>query len=215
MDARVLIAVIPLFLLTSPSHAQPEKYDAGGRPEVCSNEELRKAIRLIRAACNNFNCDLEKLDKIDSTVDKATLLFSLRSPQLLPVHIFFPVGKTDLVDAFDWPTIKREQLASIRFLDNPGNSLIFVLGRASTIGDYDKNVLLSQKRASNVMSYIRDTLKVNCKSFHSAWLGETIFQWEISDASFMNIPNRDYRSSRLVLNQSVHVFIFPCADLIR
>ncbi len=184
------------------------------RPGVCQNKELIKAISVIRAACKDTVCNPQMLSEIDTSVDKATLLYSLRSSELNPIHIFFPLGETRLGQAFDWPTIKRDQLGSIRFMNNPSNTLIFVLGRASTLGSVDKNILISEQRALGVMSYIRGTLGVNCKSFHAAWLGETIFQWSASDASFMNILPRDYRESSMVLNQSVHVFVFPCADLI-
>lgn len=214
MRINRLVLFIFFSLVLVPAQARPQKAEVS-QPEVCSNQELSKAIRVIRAACNDVTCNPQLLKEIDTGVDKSTLLFALRSPHLLPVHIFFPIGETELSKAFDWPTIKKEQLDTIRFLENPGNTLIFILGRASTVGNFDKNVLISQRRAESVKSYIQNNLKVNCKAFHGAWLGETIFQWDISDAAFMNIPTRDYRASEMVLNQSVHVFAFPCANLIR
>lgn len=185
---------------------------SGGRPKVCSNQELIKAIRIINDACTDITCDFSKLKELDSRVDKPSLLAALRDPYLQPVHIFFPENVATLQRAFDWPTIKRNQLDSIKFIDDPENTVIYVIGRASVTGDRDLNIALSRERMQGVMSYIREHLQVRCRAFHGGWLGKEYLQLSESDARLLNLEPNDYRRDSLVLNQSVHIFVFPCAD---
>src|SRR5207244_252462 len=97
----VTIAVLPI--------AFPCEIRADG---ICDNAELLRAVRVIDNACSVEFCDPHKLREIED-VPRADLLRALRDPSLMPVHIFFPSGKTRLNDAFDWETIKEDQLRTI------------------------------------------------------------------------------------------------------
>jgi outer membrane protein OmpA-like peptidoglycan-associated protein len=130
----------------------------------------------------------------------------------MPVHIFFPSGKTRLTDAFDWTTTKEGQLRTISNLNNPDETIIFIIGYASQTGDEGLNVRISRDRMYSVYFYLKNVLGVKCKSIKGAWVGKTILQLQESDASLLGLTQRDYRGDPLVLNQAVHVFIYPCAS---
>jgi hypothetical protein len=203
-----------LLFCTGGVAGQQGAVSSNGRPRVCTNVELVKAIRIIDGACTDLSCDFTKLKELDARVDKSTLLAALRDPFLQPVHIFFPRGKSDLDQAFDWRTKKEDQLKSIKFINDPANSIVYVIGRASTTGSRDTNITLSRERMRVVMNYIKYTLGVKCHAFHGGWLGREILQLNESDARLLNLEPDDFREDWLVLNQSVHVFVFPCADVL-
>lgn len=182
-------------------------------PPVCGNRELRRAIRTINDACADITCDFSKLHELED-IDKGKLLAALRNPYLRPVHLFFPKGQTQLGDIFDWRTTKKAQLDSIKLLDDPQNSVVFVIGRASVTGNHDTNVALSRERMLSVMKYVKDVLQVKCHKFKGGWLGKEYLQLSRSDAALLNLEPRDYRGDELVLNQAVHVFVFPCPEVL-
>jgi hypothetical protein len=183
------------------------------RPPVCANVELRRAIRSINDACTDITCDFSKLRELDD-IDKGKLLAALRNPYLRPVHLFFPKGQTQLSDAFDWRTTKKDQLDSIKYIDDPDNTIVFVIGRASATGNRDVNIRLSRERMLSVMDYVRNHLQVKCHKFKGGWLGKDYLQLSRSDATLLNVESRDYREDELILNQAVHVFVFPCRDVL-
>ena len=211
--ALMAAATVATLAFWSPARAQASDAPKDARPMICKSHELLAYMRKIKQACNDITCDFKKLKEIDENVDKPTLLAALRSPYLHPVHIFFPVGKTALNTAFDWNSTKRSQLGSLKTLEDPQNSVIFVLGQASAKGSHDLNINLSEQRMQSVMSYLTE-IGVQCKKIHGAFLGREIFQLSASDASFLYIPADDFREDPFVLNQSVHLFVFPCADLL-
>jgi hypothetical protein len=181
-------------------------------PRVCSNRALIEAIRIIERACTEFACDFDQLRSLDTRVDKPSLLAALRESDLKPVHLFFPINEDTVTKTFDWPTIKKAQLESIQYASGLHDSMVFVVGRASTIGDIDYNRRLSIRRTQGVLRYLKEDLGIKCRSFHGGYLGEEILQLNSSDARLLNLEPRDYRQDAAILNQSVHVFIFPCPD---
>jgi outer membrane protein OmpA-like peptidoglycan-associated protein len=186
------------------------KYDAHAAPPgICQNVDLLNAVRIIDSACTPQFCDPAKLKELEN-VTRSDLLRALRDPQLMPVHIFFPAGKRKLTDAFDWATIKEDQLRTISDLNDPEHTTIFIIGYASKTGDEAMNVGLSRDRMYAVYFYLKNVLKVKCKLIKGAWVGKTVLQLHESDAQILNLVARDYRSDPLILNQSVHVFIYPC-----
>jgi len=180
-------------------------------PDVCDNKALRRAIRTINDACNSISCDFNKLRELEN-IDKSALLTALRNRDLTPVHIFFPKGETDVARAFDWRTTKRAQLDTIRLMDSPDDSVVFVIGRASLTGDRETNIAISRERMKSVMHYIQNVLGVKCHDFKGGWVGKEYLQMTSSDAGFLYINDGDYRKDELVLNQAVHVFVFSCKD---
>lgn len=203
---RITILSIIVFVASIDTNAYQ-------KPPVCDNRELRRAIRAIYDACSDVTCDFTKLRELED-IDKGKLLAALRNPYLRPVHLFFPVGRTKLSDALDWMSGKREQLESIKMIDDPDNTVVFVIGVASDAGDRDLNVRLSRERMLNVMSYIKNHLQVKCYQIKGGWLGKQYLQLSQSDAALLNVANGDYRSDKLVLNQAVHIFVFPCRDVL-
>ncbi len=186
-----------------------------GRPDICLNRELLEVIRTIDDACPKARgCNFLVLEELDDGVKKEHLLNALRNPWLQAVHLFFPANHAKVGDAFDWGTVKRTQLASIKALDRPENAVVYVLGRASITGNIDHNRTLSRDRMRNVMNYMKHDLGVNCSGFRGAWFGKEVLQLDLSDAQMLNVASSDYRSDPLVLNQSVHVFMYPCGDLL-
>ncbi len=192
-----------VFLLGSSAlHAQQE-------PTVCQNRALRAAISIIEEACTPVTCDFARLRDIDS-LDKAALLAALGDRELHPVSLFFPLNEDSAVGAFDWKTIKHSQLETLKFITNINRAAIFVIGRASTIGNNDANRLLSINRMRSVMAYIQNELNITCRVFYGGYLGAEIFQLGLSDAAHLGIAPVDFRNDQFILNQSVHVFVLPC-----
>jgi hypothetical protein len=201
----VAISCLVLLVFSWPSLGE------GPPSGICDNADLLQAVRVIDGACSAEFCDPKKLSEIEN-VNRGDLLRALRDPYLMPVHIFFPSGKTRLDDAFDWATIKQDQLRTISNLNNPDETVIFIIGYASRTGGEGMNVNLSRDRMYSVYFYLKNVLGVKCKAIKGAWVGKTILQLQESDAPLLGLTARDYRSDPLVLNQAVHVFIFPCAS---
>jgi len=196
--------------------AANESVRVGGSdtPRVCTNPELLKAIRIIDRACNEISCDFSTLRELNQQIDKGLLLQAFRNPELQSVHIFFPINKAKLDDAFDWRSTKRDQIASLKYISEPDRAVVYVLGRASTVGNRDLNVRLSRERMRNVLNFLKNGLGIRCHAFHGGWFGQEIQQLSLSDARMLNIEPLDFRNDSLVLNQSVHIFVFPCAELL-
>lgn len=201
-----MLAVLAVTFLTKHSNAEPE---------ICHNKELLEAMRIINRACSQEGCSVEALKELNSTsVNKEKLMGALRNPYLFPVHIFFPANKTDLSEAYDWEIAKKNQLATISYLQAPSDSVIYVIGRASTLGNRKFNQKLSQMRTRSVLDYLQNKLKIKCGGFQAAWLGQDALQLSASDANTLNLNSKDYRNSMQILNQSVELFVFPCKSLL-
>lgn len=201
-----------LFLFCANAYADPD-------PEVCSNVELLNALRIVNSACTEETCDFSKLEKLDAVVDREQFLTALSNPHLRAVHIFFPSNEYELSRAFDWLSTKSGQISTLRAIDNPERSAVFVIGSASVTGAEgkrgdDHNRKLSYSRMQGVLEYLKEDLRIECKDFRVGFLGREIMQLSVSDGSFLKINSRDYRNDEYVLNQSVHVFVFPCKEKI-
>src|SRR5260221_13625521 len=114
--------------------------------------------------------------------------------------------------AFDWNTRVKFQLAGLEYVPDPTNMVVFVVAQSSTKGSAERNVRLARERMLNVAAFVKETLHIRSRAFRGAWLGSTILQLNASDATVLGIKPIDYRDDVMILNQSVHVFIFPCAD---
>ncbi|MGE0278939.1 MAG: hypothetical protein AB7R40_26400 [Nitrospiraceae bacterium] len=191
--------------------AWPTAVNAQG---VCSNPILLKFFETLGAACKTGACDPSVMEELDHAVKKKDLLGALRNPSLSAVHIFFPSARYRLDEAFDWSTIKLDQLAAIEAtLNGPHESaIVYVIGKASRVGDPDLNIRLSRERARGVVDYMRTNISDRFNHYHTAWAGEEVLQFEDSDATFLNLQPRDFRDDDLILNQAVHVFIYPCVE---
>jgi outer membrane protein OmpA-like peptidoglycan-associated protein len=216
-SARLLCSAVSFTLVAVLGCAAAEVKAAAAannsRPTVCNNVELRKTIQIIDRACNDISCDFRELKEIDSKVDKPALLAAMTNPYMKHITLFFPEDKSDLGEIFDWKASKKSYLDSFRYVDDPDNAIVFVLGRASSKGNFQHNVDLSRERMRSVLNYLKQNM--SCKTFHGAWLGKGIFQLVEDDARRLGIAPVEYRNNPLILNQSVHVFVFPCGDLIK
>jgi outer membrane protein OmpA-like peptidoglycan-associated protein len=184
-----------------------------GASGICDNVDILRAVRIIDEACIKNFCDVEKLHELEF-IKKSDLLRALSDPSLSPRHVFFPKGKTSLNEAFDWNTIKKTQLDSIADDTDPENSVLFIIGYASRTGSVETNIRLSRERMLSVYNYLVNVRHVRCKVIKGAWVGKSTLQLDGSDANLFNLYPRDYREDELVLNQAVHVFIYPCRDRI-
>jgi hypothetical protein len=209
-----VVPLVDLLLLLAISCLAQAGEPERGWPRVCRNVELLKAIRIIDSACGAMTCDATTLRKLDSEVDRSSLLAAIRDPNLTPVHLFFPIGITEVRHTFDWNSRKRDELATLKYMTDPGNAIVFVLAETSVVGSSEVNQRLSRERMASTIKYLQDVLKVRCHLFRGGWLGESTLQLSEHDASILGIDPADYRHDSFVLNQSVHVFVYPCANLI-
>lgn len=208
-----------VILMLSPCLVRAVEPEAGW-PRICKQSELLKAIRIIDSACRDLkNCDHSKLKQLDHDVDKPTLLAALRNQYLMPLHFFFPKGKYQLDEMIEWGDRKAE-LDSLKFLGDPDNSIVYIIGQASTLpprngaDPHEYNFGLSQLRMQAVMDYLEKKLRVKCFAFRGGWLGDDIFQLNKVDANRMGIDPAEYQNDPYTLNQAVHIFVFPCAPLL-
>jgi hypothetical protein len=193
-----------------------------GWPRICKQSALVAAIRIIDNACEDLkNCDHRKLEKLNTDVDKPMLLAALRNQYLQPLHVFFGRGVSDIKQSVNWNGGKKTQVDSLKFLGDPDGSVVYIIGQASTvpprnanINPHQYNFTLSQDRMFSVMQYLEKELGVKCAGFRGGWLGDDIFQLDKSDAATLGIEPSEYGSDKDNLNQSVHIFVFPCASLL-
>ncbi len=182
------------------------------RPRVCDNPDLATVFEIIGEACTRHECDISILGELDSRIGRTQLLGALRNPDLRAVHLFFPMNRSSVEEIFDWGTIKFDQLDSLRYsVSRPEETVVFVIGKASAVGSIQHNRELSRDRARSVMSYIKETLPLPFHHVHGAWVGREVMQFGDSDARILNLEPNDFREDDLVLNQAVHVFLYPCA----
>ena len=179
------------------------------RLAVCENPELLRAIRTIDAACSKEKCNFDDLKRLENEVDKRTLLAVMRNPDLYSVYLFYPTGQVTPESVLDWQT-KQVQLKALKNLSNASEAVVYVIGRASAKGKNALNERLARLRAQGILRYLKEEIKIDCHEFHAAWFGEDILYLTMSDASLVVAPPQDYRNREDILNQSAHVFIFPC-----
>lgn len=210
MTSAGIVRVVVCLVVASRAAAQPPELASA---PVCANRDLRSYVNTIHKACASVahHCDFSKLSEINS-LDKPAILAALRNPYLFPVHVFYPEGQSALSMAYD-PTTKRDQLKSLKAsIVDPEKTYIFVIGQASITGPQEFNRQLSQARMQAVLEFLRNDLQLNCKDFMAGFLGQEVMQLSISDAASLGIDRGDYRDNPLILNQAVHVFLYPCAE---
>ena len=184
-------------------------WGAAGDPLMCNDTELLQYIDTIDRACNNDVCDSDAIRELDSSVSKAKLMPVLGNPNLGLVSLFYPRDRDDITQTFEWRSRRHTQIQAFKNISSDSVS-IYILGRASKIGDVGYNVGLSRRRAINVRNYLKELLGGRCSDYHVAWVGRDTLQLDRKDAASLGIPEIDYQDDLFVLNQSVQVFVFPC-----
>lgn len=211
----IAISFLLALTMTASVVAQAPRRDyrpQAGLPRICFNAELLSAIRIINSACHNLECTKDTLRALDA-IPKASLLSAMSDPNLHTLHFFFERDKADLASILHWQTVKATHMATLKQIDAK-NSVVFVIGQASnTGGDLKYNEDLSQRRMASVMIHLEFVLKVKCRAFKGGYVGYDIFQLTLSDAALLRIHAGDYDGDVAKLNQAVHIFVFPCADL--
>jgi hypothetical protein len=182
------------------------------RVSVCRDPELLRAIEVMSGVCNDFTCDGSSLRQLGTSASKVRLLSALAEPTLMPINLFFPAGRSDLRDIFDWNSAKRDQMCQFNGIADPENTFVFVIGRTSNTGSVDSNNRLRRERMANVLRYLRDELHVRCRRFRGVWVPKGVFTLAENDARLLKVDAREYRYNVSVLNQSVQVFVYPCAN---
>jgi hypothetical protein len=205
----------PAILFAMISMMPAQESGSANLPAICRNKYLLQAVREVDRACTDVSCDFTRLNAIEN-IPRADLLTALRDANLLPVHIFFPVRESRLESAFDWRTTKRDQLETLRAASRQGGK-IFLLGKASVTGapgvkgdEYNRQ--LSIARMEGVRNYLK-ALGIQCE-YKGGFFGREIFQLNKSDARLLNVEPTDFRNDPLILNQAVHVFVYPCPELL-
>ncbi len=182
-----------------------------GRPAICSDQNLKRAVQIVHEGCMQSECDFQKLKKMEVTVDKTAFVAVFRDPYLRSLRIFFPINKFEIGEAFDWKSTKKQQVDAFQFYTPGRNDLIFVIGSASDIGATAHNRDLSARRMESVLDYLKNELSIQCNGcFHQGFLGEEVMQLSLDDAQLLNVDRTSYRNDKHILNQSVHVFVYPC-----
>lgn len=193
------------------AHVCPNAFAA--QADVCSNQPLIDALRILHRACTPINCNFTTLRILDDLRYRDALLAAFANRDLNAVHLFFPTNRSEVQDCFDWEVSKKSQLNTFRYLNNAERSTVYLIGRASLTGSIDHNRRLSAARMQSVHHYLRFDLQIPCPNFRGAWMGKEILQFTFSDASYLKLPPREFRDDELVLNQAVHVFAIPCGNL--
>jgi hypothetical protein len=201
--------LVPIVLLTCLCLERPARAD-----DRCENGTLQEVFNIIHAACTEESCDPERLKEISTHIERWKLMTAMKT--LFTVHVFFPIGKSDMQSALDLRTGKSDQLALLRSeIRNPEDTIVYVVGRGSAEGSSRINWEISRKRTLAVYRYLEDNLKLNCRFIQKVALGKTILQLSLSDAKLLDIADGDYRSDVNVLNQSVEIFVYPCRNRLR
>lgn len=206
-STRALLAVLALSTLLGAGRVSRAD-------DRCDNSTLKEVFNIIHAACTEESCDPERLKEITTKIERWKLLTAMRT--LHTVHIFFPLGKTDMRSALDMSTTKNEQLALLKNeIKHPEDTIVYVVGRGSAVGSDRKNWEISRQRTLAVYRYLLDDLKLSCQYIQKVALGKSIFQLSAGDARLLNIADGDYRQDENVLNQSVEIFVYPCRNHLR
>lgn len=181
----------------------------GGSRGVCRNTLLARAFRIMDRACTPEFCSGQVLRELDN-IARPDLLQALRDPELMSVHLFFAGGRAAVTQALDWNDIKRDQLNTVSHLDDPSGTIIFIVGYAS--GNSADDVPVARIRTTSVSQYLENDLGLRCKSIKRISFGTSILRLHTSDARLLGLAPRDYRDDETILNQAIHVFVYPCAD---
>lgn len=200
---------------------------------VCQKSDLLRALAYVYYGCGTI-CHPDVIKAVDGeTIDRATLIGILSSPRLVVRHVFFPMKQTSIKTVLDWDIrgsgSKRDQLMSLKQNVDRGG-MLFIIGKASTVGNPKTNMDLSYARMWSVRQFLVNDVKVDCPEIRGGWFGEDAFQFEESDAARLSIQPYEYRSpapseysrlgsaayeemrrqARYTLNQAVHVVFVPC-----
>jgi outer membrane protein OmpA-like peptidoglycan-associated protein len=211
--ARMVVA-FAISMLAATGYGRPRKAPESGWPEVCYNRELLDAIQIIDSACKPYeDCDMAALTALDKSVDKDQLFIALSDLALTPQHVFFKTGKSDIGSVLHWQDWKVRHLKDLKKVDQT-RAIVFVIGQASQPGDFDKNFTLSRLRAEAVVKYLQADLGLSSVRIKVGWLGESAMQLHFADAEHLRIDRSEFDSDVDKLNQAVHIFAFPCGEML-
>jgi hypothetical protein len=223
------VAALLLSFASSRGHAQTEQDF-----NVCERSDVLRALAYIYYGCGDV-CDPSVIKQLDEgPIDRATLMGILSSPRVTRRHVFFQMGydKFGLDSILDFNIrgegSKRDQLQSLKTAVDRGG-MVFILGKASTIGDAEKNRKLSENRMWTVRQFLFSA-GVDCPVMKGGYFGADAFQFNESDAATFGIQGYEYRApqpgdaarlgreeyerklqrARYTLNQAVHVIFVPC-----
>lgn len=199
-----LLFTASVVLARPPARPAPTKSSAPG----CGNEILRKAMRLIDSACPDLRCARDKVRTIDENLEKKDFLAAISDPSTLPLFLFFPDGKSDLSETFNWE-LKKPLLDRLGSMDLTDRT-IYLVGGASHTGGAEYNLVLSTARMTNTMDYL-NSLGIKCREIKGGAVGKDALRLNLYDATALRLLPSDYRNPT-VLNQHVLIFTF-CSDL--
>ena len=186
--------------------------------DICNHAGMKETLAVIRASCVDGTCDIDAmLKKIDKSIGKHHFLAAVS--KLPGGVVFFQTGKTTL-------TAKEQEIAenNIRaaigpMVENPENSVFYMIGKASKSGSTQHNRTIASKRVATVyrlVEKVRESGQGRCAQYYRSYVGEERFQITKGDAQkFRYGVDEQWKQKGKAkindyLNQSVAFFVFPC-----
>lgn len=177
-------------------------------PAYCSDEGLTRHMRDLMEKC-------ERVGKCDDFVSAPQYFASEAQYKslvaLMPkTTVFFGKGKTEADDFY-----RGKLLAfSRQHIDTSSpHAYVFVVGRASKTGKYDRNLVLAASRARSIVSALRDAGQVMQRIGWTAYSQYQIYVTQ-EDWSLMDESNQQEMSVD-ELNQSATVFVYNCPRTVK
>jgi hypothetical protein len=193
-------------------------------PEVCEHEGIKQILAKLRRQCVNGVCDLDQLLSEANAIDEAAFLTLIRKAETKKTF-FFNTG-AETIDDDQWNNKKDELLSNLTtMVEHKDNTIAFIIAKASTKGNADKNRQISTKRAAHIQSRIDELLKANnetlkCTQMYRTYVGAELFQIDperAQDPDYKYLLRDDVKRAHSFnekladyVNQSAIVFTYPC-----
>jgi outer membrane protein OmpA-like peptidoglycan-associated protein len=193
-------------------------------PKICKHKGVLEIVSNLRKVCIKGKCDLTKLLK------KANMLNLTKFLALIKLNenkttFFFRKGKVTLD-----PEQVQEKIESLvaqltYMIQEPDNTIAFIIAKASKTGTTKQNQVLSTKRAESVFQIVEKALEehaeeMSCDQIYRTYVGSRLFQFNVTDAKesgyYKDVDMKRARKFREkdveFINQSAVVFAYPCFE---
>lgn len=174
--------------LTSPEKKKPAVAIADHAEEKYCTPQFKEVLERVLHSCGLIEGKARRGCKPADVASFASISDEDFNALFLPLKhrgavLRFDTGKHELDG-------EAKKLLDERWEDRKGARYFFVVGRASAVGDTDKNRALSHRRANSVMFHIKETTNEPDleKKVGLLWLGEEFAQLP---KEFCEWPNSD------------------------
>jgi hypothetical protein len=214
-DSLLTKALIAICLGCIALTSQPVRASEG---PICSHQGLLETLSIIRTSCLDGSCDIDAmLDKINPKVGKADFLAAVS--RLTNGTAFFRSGQSTLSPK-EKQAVKSQLAKSMGpMVENPDNSVMYLIGKASKVGTTQQNRTLASQRVATVYRLVEQLRKKGvgrCKQYYRSYVGEERFQISEDEASEARYgtstqwKRRGNEPLNAYINQSVAFFVYPC-----